>query len=82
MHVSAPRPSHSSIPQRASTGQLSSSVVFFLLPLQRQRPRRHPRRYQYLSLGRCKVKKALGAIFNAGVRFSLQPSLIKLGENV
>jgi hypothetical protein len=27
-----------------------------------------------------KVKKAFGAIFNAGVGFSLQPSLIKLGE--
>jgi hypothetical protein len=27
-----------------------------------------------------KVKKAFGAIFNAGVGFSPQPTLIKLGE--
>jgi hypothetical protein len=27
-----------------------------------------------------KVKKAFGAIFNAGVGFSPQPSLVKLGE--
>ena len=33
-----------------------------------------------VGLRRCKVKDAFGAIFNAGVGVSLQPSLIKLGE--